>query len=116
MSEMVLRLPSCYVDVERDEMEYVDGGATYSGAKGWGAASAMASIGAGAAGFASGAIALLLPFGAVGWLTAAISFAPMALVSSQLASAGEAALWNMGRKGKFTITTTTNPFALFSVS
>jgi hypothetical protein len=28
MSEMVLRLPSCYVDIERDEMEYVDGGAT----------------------------------------------------------------------------------------
>jgi len=26
MSEMVLRLPSSYVDVERDEMEYVDGG------------------------------------------------------------------------------------------
>lgn len=26
MSEMVLRLPSSYVDVESDEMEYVDGG------------------------------------------------------------------------------------------
>jgi hypothetical protein len=26
MSEMILRLPSSYVDVERDEMEYVDGG------------------------------------------------------------------------------------------
>jgi precorrin isomerase len=26
MSEMVLRLPSIYVDVESDEMEYVDGG------------------------------------------------------------------------------------------
>lgn len=26
MSEMVLRMPSSFVDVERDEMEYVDGG------------------------------------------------------------------------------------------
>ncbi|MBU3092376.1 hypothetical protein KPL35_09820 [Clostridium sp. CF011] len=26
MSEMVLRMPSSYVEVERDEMEYVDGG------------------------------------------------------------------------------------------
>jgi hypothetical protein len=26
MSEMVLRLPSSYVEIERDEMEYVDGG------------------------------------------------------------------------------------------
>ena len=29
MSEMVLRLPSCYVDVESDEMEYIEGGGNY---------------------------------------------------------------------------------------
>ena len=28
MSEMVLRMPSSYVDVEREEMEYIDGGFT----------------------------------------------------------------------------------------
>ena len=30
MSTMALKLPSSFVDVEREEMEYVDGGATYS--------------------------------------------------------------------------------------
>lgn len=28
MSELVLQMPSNYVDIEKDEMEYVDGGAT----------------------------------------------------------------------------------------
>ena len=29
MSEMVLRMPSSYVDVESDEMEYIDGGGAF---------------------------------------------------------------------------------------
>ena len=116
MSEMALRLPSCYVDVERDEMEYVDGGATYSGAKGWGAAAAMTSIGAGGAVFASGAIAVLAPFGPVAWIVAAVSFAPIGFVASQLEGAGKQASWYMAKKGSFTITTSHNPFGLFSVS
>ena len=30
MSEMVLTLPSNYVDIDRDQMEYVEGGGTFS--------------------------------------------------------------------------------------
>lgn len=97
-------------------MEYVDGGTTYSGARGWGVALAMTAIGNGAAYFASQMIAMLMPFGPVGWLTAAIAFAPITYVAGQLGSAGAQALWYMARKGSFTITTNNNPSNLFNVS
>lgn len=63
-------------------MEYVDGGTTYSGAKGW---------------------------------AAAITCAPITYICGQLAGAGKQALWKMATNGKFTITCTKNPTALFNV-
>lgn len=36
MSEMVLRLPNSYIEVEMDEMEYVDGGFSMQTVKSWG--------------------------------------------------------------------------------
>ena len=105
-----------YVSVENEEMEYIEGGATYSGAKGWAVATAMTAIGYGAAYFASSMTAMLLPFGPVGWLVAAISFAPITYIAGQIGNSGAQALWYMLRKGSFTITTNNNPFNLFNVS
>lgn len=115
MSTMELQLPNSFVDVERDVMEYVDGGTTYSGAQGWGAASALAAIGTGASVGVSGVIAMLMPFGPVGWLGAATIF-PADYILGQLGSAGRQALWDMAVRGSFTITTNNNPFSMFSVS
>ena len=114
--EYALQMPTSYVEVDMDEMEYTEGGATYSGAKGWGAAAAMTSIGYGAAYFGSAMIAMLVPFGPVGWLIGVLGFAPISAVGSQLGNAGAQASWYMATKGYFTITYNNNPFCLFTVS
>ena len=96
-------------------MEYVDGGATYSGAQGWAATTAIAGVGAGTTFFAGQLASMLAAFGPIGWFTAAISCAPISIICGQLAGAGKQALWEMATKEKFTITCTKNPTALFNV-
>lgn len=113
--EYALQLPSSYVDIDREEMEYIDGGATYSGAKGW-AAAAMVAIGYGSAYFLGKIVTLLAPFGPVAWIFSAAAFSAPAYIAASLGNAGAQAMWYMARKGRFTIRINNNPFSPFSVS
>ncbi|GEM_PF-1664805 len=126
MSTMTLKLPNNYVDIDRDEMEYVDGGARYSGSQGWVAASVLTAVGGGVAKFGSGLLACIKPFilkmlaaGPLGWIGAGISaLSGVALIylGGQFLNAGAQALWYMKRKGTFILRINNNPFSLFSVS
>jgi len=107
MSEMSLRMPS----------NYVDGGTTYSGAKGWAVASMFAAFGYGGACMVGQAIAAITALSlGIGGLLAAATFMPAAYIFGQLGNAGAQALWDMAIHGRFTITTNNNPFSIFSVS
>lgn len=126
MSAIALKLPNNYVDVDRDEMEYVDGGARYSGSQGWVAASVLTAVGAGVAKFGSGLLACIKPFilkmlaaGPLGWIGAgisALSAGMMMYMGGQFLAAGSSAAWYMKTKGWFNLNLTRNPFSLLSVS
>ncbi len=114
---MALQLPSSFVDVEREEMEYVDGGTTYYGAKGWAVAAMFAAFGGGADMLVGGAVAMLTGLGlGIGGILAAASLEPAAQIFSQLASAGLQGAYYMAIYGHFTISTNNNLFGLFCVT
>lgn len=124
--EGALVMPSSYAVMNEEEMTYVEGGIrkTYSGKSGW--AAAMALIGAGgfissmAGGISSVVIRAALAGGPVAWGIAGVATAALmgasAYLGSQLCNAGHQAMYLMARKGKFTLKSTKNPFALLSVS
>lgn len=124
--EYALQLPNSYVDVDRNEMEYVEGGARYSGSKGWIVASTLAAVEYGVGSFAKGALSLfkvalkgILLAGPMAWLVSAIAcitVASMAYIAGSFAGASSEAYWYMGRRGYFDLTYGSNPFSLISVS
>ncbi|MDI9218759.1 MULTISPECIES: hypothetical protein [Clostridium] len=124
--EYNLQLPNNYVGVDREEMEYVDGGARYSGSQGWIVASALTAVGYGVAAFGKGtltvfkaALSEILLAGPLAWLISAVCYitaASLTYMGGTFAGAGSEACWYMGTKGYFDLTFGTNPFALLSVS
>lgn len=127
--EGALVMPSNYVILSDDEMTYVEGGATYSGATGWAVASILAATGLAIAKFADKTIRACIPYvtamlatGPTGWMCALIvssigiiGLGSLVYFGGQIGSAGNQALYYMLTKGRFTITANNNIFSIFTV-
>ena len=121
-----LVMPSSYAVMSEDEMTYVEGGInkTYKGRQGWVVAAALIAAGGILAGMSTGVsktivTSILAAAGPIAWIVCGVTAVIMSGANAfggQIISAGLSATYEMKKKGKFKLTSTSNPFALLSVS
>lgn len=129
-----LVMPPNYVALNEEEMVYFEGGKskskTYSGAAGWAAVAALASVGGAMAGLGKKTITAAAPRivamtagGPIGWVGAAITtvvgvaaLGTLVYFGGQFLQASQQAAYYMAKKGKFRLSVNDNPVSLITVS
>ena len=123
---MEMVLPRNYVEIEQEEMMYLDGGAkylgTFSGFTGWATAAALVTTGgllAATGGFVGKAAYGMLAMGPIGWIaTIVVAFngAAMSVVGSSISGTGGAAATLMSTRGSFRLYQGNTPWSILSAS
>jgi len=123
-----LAMPSNYVVMDEDEMMYLEGGAlgTYSGAKGWALAGALATAGGMLAGVSGAGLkalvasaATIFAGGAFAWIGAALvgaSLGAIGVIGKCFLGASKDAAWLMARQGHYHLSIGSTPWQFVTVS
>lgn len=125
--EMTMNLPRNYVEIEEEEMMYLEGSARrYSGTRGWAVAGVLAAAGYGMMAFGRYIKKAVGPFikavlsgGPIAWIGVGLSALGVAAIyyaGSCFAGAAGAASWAMLTKGYFTIGYKWNTYSPIYVS
>ncbi len=125
-----LVIPSSYAVMDEEEMMYVEGGAYYSGIRGWVVAGFLSGIGKGIVDFAKitaeaikGYVLAMFTGGPLGVLSGVITSVilgaglfSLTYLGGQFISAGLQAAGYMATKGHFNINANDNIFSIISVT
>ena len=108
---MELVLPNNYVELEQEEMMYLDGGRRYSGAQGWAVVAALGAVGGFCAGFSKlykgnlgGILSAVIAGGPIAWLggfLAGFGVVAIGYAASCFLGATSTASWYMTNRGYF---------------